>query len=131
MRQRTELPRTLKYLLADGEEPLRRANSLISDAPAVSLTGLGASRNAAMCAGSLFLQHGRPVYMQEAGDLLHFATLPSHSVVIAISRTGRTIEIVRLLAKAKTAGAKVIGITNSLDSPLARQAQIALVPPVL
>jgi glucosamine--fructose-6-phosphate aminotransferase (isomerizing) len=131
IRQRIEMPRTVQYLLSDGEEPLRQAKTLISTASTVFLTGVGASWNAATCAGSLFLQHGRPVYLQEAGDLLHFTTLPPRSVIVAISRTGRSIEIVQLLAKAGAAGALVVGITNCGDSPLARQAQVALVLPAL
>lgn len=131
IRQRNEMPRTVEYLLGEGEDPLRQAVTLVSTAPAVFLTGLGASWNAATCAGSLFLQHNRPVYMQEAGDLLHFTALPPRSVIIAISRTGRSIEIVQLLAKAEAAGALVVGITNCPDSPLAQQAHVALIVPVL
>ena len=129
IRQRVEMPRTLEYLLGDGQNSLRRAESLISGASAVFLTGIGASWNAALCAGSLFQQNGRPVYMQEAGDLLHFTSLPSGSVIIAVSRTGRSTEIVQLLAKAEAAGAGVVGITNSADSPLARQSKVAIVIP--
>src|SRR5215468_6467173 len=125
------MPRTLEYLLGDGQDPLRQAESLISTASAVFLTGIGASWNAALAAGSLFQQNGRPVYMQEAGDLLHFTTLPAGSVVIAISRTGRSIEIVQLLDKAEAAGARVVGITNVADSPLARRAEVALRVPAL
>jgi hypothetical protein len=77
IRQRTEMPRALEYLMGDGKEPLRQAGDLISNASAVFLTGLGASWNAAVCAGSLFHQNGRPVYMQEAGDLLNFTCLPA------------------------------------------------------
>jgi len=129
IRQRTEMPRTLEYLLGDGTESLRQAESLIATASAVFLTGIGASWNAALCAGSLFQQNSRPVYMQEAGDLLHFTALPSGSVIIAISRTGRSIEIVQLLDKAEATGARVVGVTNVADSPLARRAEAALVVP--
>jgi glucosamine--fructose-6-phosphate aminotransferase (isomerizing) len=131
IRQRNEMPRTLEYLQGDGEESLRRAESLLSNAAAVFLTGIGASWNAALCAGSLFQQNGRPVYMQEAGDLLHFTALPADSVIVAISRTGRSIEIVQLLDKAEAAGARVVGVTNVADSPLARRAEVALVIPAL
>lgn len=129
VRQRTEMPRTLEYLLGDGRDSLRRAESLISTTSTVFLTGIGASWNAALCAGSLFQQNSWPVYMQEAGDLLHVTTLPPSSVIIAISRTGRSIEIVQLLAKAEAAGARVVGVTNVADSPLARRAEAALVVP--
>ena len=131
IRQRIEMPRALEYLLGDGKEPLRQAQCLISDASTVFLTGIGASWNAALCAGSLFQQNGRLVHLQEAGDLLHFTTLPPRSVIIAVSRTGRSIEIVQLLAKAGAGGSRVVGITNSVDSPLTRQADVALVVPAL
>lgn len=129
IRQRTEMPRTLEYLLGDGKESLLHAESLIASASAVFLTGIGASWNAALCAGSLFQQNGRSVYMQEAGDLLHFTAIPPGSVIIAISRTGRSIEIVQLLGKAEATGARVVGVTNVADSPLARRAEAALVVP--
>ena len=131
IRQRIEMPRALEYLLGDGKEPLRRAESLISNASAVFLTGLGASWNAALCAGALFHQNAHPVYMQEAGDLLHFTHLPPGAVIIALSRTGLSIEIVKLLAKAEAASTRVIGVTNSADSPLARQAHVTSVVPAL
>jgi len=50
--------------------------------------------------------------------------------VIVISRSGRSIEIVKLLAKLHESRATVIGITNSVDGSLASEAQIPLVIPV-
>jgi glucosamine--fructose-6-phosphate aminotransferase (isomerizing) len=61
--------------------------------------------------------------------LLQFATLPSAAVVIVISRSGRSAEVVKLLAKACESGAVVIGITNSPSGALAQEAQIAMVVP--
>ncbi|HEY7615602.1 MAG TPA: SIS domain-containing protein, partial [Terriglobales bacterium] len=46
-----------------------------------------------------------------------------------ISRTGRSIEIVRLLDKACASSARVIAVTNSQDSRLGREATISLVIP--
>src|SRR5689334_22151543 len=125
------MPRALDYLLSDGKEPFERAQSLVSQASSLFLTGIGASWNAALCAGSLFFQAGRPIYLQEAGDLLHFTRIPPDAVIIAISRTGRSIEIVQLLEKAASAKARVIGITNIADSPLSREAEVALAIPTL
>ena len=125
------MPRTLQFLSGPGQEPIQQAASLIEQARDVFLTGIGASWNAALCAGSLFYQHGRPVFMQEAGDLVHLTTLPRGSIIIAISRSGRSIEILQLLAKADASGASVIGITNSADSPLARESRLAIVIPAM
>jgi glucosamine--fructose-6-phosphate aminotransferase (isomerizing) len=123
--------RTIDYLMGQGHAALEQASSLIRTARDVFITGIGASWNAALSAGTLFDLGGRPAYMQEAGELLHFTAIPSGSVIVAISRTGRSIEIVQLLAKAEASGLTVIGITNSADSPLARESAVAVVVPAM
>ncbi len=131
IRQRSEMQRTIDYLTGLGQKAMLQASSLIRSTQDVFLTGIGASWNAALSAGALFYSGGRPVYMQEAGELLHFTAIPREAVIIAISRTGRSIEIVQLLAKAEASGAAVIGITNSADSPLARESAAAIVVPTM
>src|SRR5947208_6866209 len=123
------MPGTIDFLLGPGRESLQHATSLMRSAPDVFLTGIGASWNAALAAGALFSMGGRQVYMQEAGELLHFTAIPRGAVIVAISRTGRSIEIVQLLDKARAGGATIIGITNSADSPLARESAVAVVVP--
>ena len=125
------MQRSIDYLMGPGQKALQQASSLIRSARDVFITGIGASWNAALSAGTLFYLGGRPVYMQEAGELLHFTAIPRGSVIIAISRTGRSIEIVQLLNKAKASGASVIGITNSADSPFARESAVAIVVPTM
>ena len=106
-----------------------QAVSIIGSAADLFLTGIGASWNAVLAAGSLFYSHGRAVHMQEAGELLHFTAIPRGAVIIAISRTGRSIEIVQLLAKAKASGAAIIGVTNCTDSPLTQASAVVIVVP--
>ena len=96
----------------------------------VFVTGIGASWNAALCAGPIFYIGGVPVYMLEAAELLLFASIPRGAVILALSRSGRSMEIVRLLAKARVAGATVIGVTHFEDGPLAQDADIPVVIPV-
>jgi len=129
IRQRTEMQRTIDYLVGPGQKGLEQASSLIRSARDVFMTGIGASWNAALAAGTLFYLGGHPAYTQEAGELLHFTAISRGSVIIAISRTGRSIEIVQLLDKAEASGATIIGITNSADSPLARESAVAIVVP--
>jgi DNA-binding MurR/RpiR family transcriptional regulator len=115
------MQRTIDYLIGPGQQALQKASSLILSARDVFVTGIGASWNAALCAGTLFYLGGRPAYIQEAGELLHFTAIPRGSVIVTISRTGRSIEIVQLLAKAEASGATLIGIPNSADSPVAKE----------
>src|SRR5258708_14045826 len=50
--------------------------------------------------------------------------------MIVISRSGRSVEIFNLLTKVRNSGVTVIGITNSNDGPLAKEAQISIVVPI-
>jgi glutamine---fructose-6-phosphate transaminase (isomerizing) len=128
LRQPSEMRRAVEFLMGPGKSALCSARSLIESSRGVVLTGIGASWHAVMTASTFFDLAGHPVVIQDAGELLHFKSIP-WGVVVAISRTGRSVEIVKLLAKAKANGAAVIGITNCAESPLARQSDISVVVP--
>jgi glutamine---fructose-6-phosphate transaminase (isomerizing) len=130
VRQPTSLLSTIDYLAGAGKAKLESAAAAIRRSPHVYLTGIGSSYHAALGAASLFDQGGQPVYVQDAAELLHFAALPPDSVMIVISRSGQSVEIVGLLAKARESGTIIIGLTNSESGALARQAQIPIVIPV-
>ena len=129
LRQPTELRSEIDFLCGAGRRRLDEATAAIRDARHVYVTGMGSSWHAALNAEPLFSLGGRPVYMRDAAELLQFATIPSDSVLIVISRSGRSVEIVNLLVKARESGATVIGVTNVEDGTLAREAQIPLVIP--
>ncbi|HVO64749.1 MAG TPA: SIS domain-containing protein [Terriglobales bacterium] len=130
LRQPGELQRAIHYLAGAGRRSLEEAAGKVRGASHVYLTGIGSSWHAALCAGPLFSDGARPVYLQDAAELLYFATFPHDAVIVAISRTGKSVEIVRLLEKARRSGASVIGITNAEDGPLAHEAQIPIIVPV-
>ena len=131
LRQPQELERALGYLSGPGRRELQRAADAIRKARHVYLTGMGSSWHAAFAAGAIFSLAGRPVFMQDAGELVQFATFPADSVVITISRSGRSAEIVELLCKARESGATVVGITNSADGVLAQEAPLSILIPTL
>jgi len=57
---------------------------------------------------------------------MHFTRQAPRSALVVLSRSGRSVEIVNLLAQAKKEGVKVIGITNTRDSPLTETAEAVL-----
>jgi glucosamine--fructose-6-phosphate aminotransferase (isomerizing) len=57
---------------------------------------------------------------------LHFGKIAQNSAVIFVSRSGKSIEIVRLLDKAAASNARIIAVTNTPDSPLAGKADVVL-----
>jgi glutamine---fructose-6-phosphate transaminase (isomerizing) len=130
LRQPAELQRTIDFLMGAGRPALDAAADAVRGAQHVYLTGIGSSWHAALTAGPLFHLGARPVYMVSSEELLHFASIPPDSAIIVISRSGRSVEIVSLIAKIRNSGATVIGITNSADGPLAKEAQIPIVIPI-
>jgi glutamine---fructose-6-phosphate transaminase (isomerizing) len=131
LRQPVELQHTIDHFASpEGKRALDAAVAAIRAARHVYLTGIGSSWHAALNVSEIFYSRARPVYMQDAAELLQYAAFPPGTVVIVISRSGRSVEIVRLLAKARESGAAVIGITNSAEGNLARESQFPLVVPV-
>jgi len=130
LRQLDELERTLDHLSGTGRSALDAAVAAVRSARHVYLTGIGSSWHAGLNVSALFQLGARPVYLVDAAELVQFAAIPAESVPIVISRSGRSVEIVQLLAKARASGATVIGITNVAEGTLAREAQIAMVVPV-
>jgi glucosamine--fructose-6-phosphate aminotransferase (isomerizing) len=130
LRQPKESQRTLDHLSGAGRGGLDAAIAAVRTARHVYLTGIGSSWHAGLNVSALFQLGARPVYLVDAAELVQFATIPPDSVLIVVSRSGRSVEIVQVLAKARASGATVIGITNAADGTLAREAQIPLVIPV-
>ena len=130
LRQPRELQRTLEHLSGSGLRALDAAVAAVRSARHVYLTGIGSSWHAGLNVSVLFQLGARPVYLVDAAELVQFAAIPAGSVLIVISRSGRSVEIVQSLAKARESGATVIGITNAAEGTLAREAAIPLVIPV-
>lgn len=125
-REMDELQKSLAFNMADGRAPLDAAAALAGNARHVYITGIGASWHAGIGVQHLFHQLGIPAHLVETAELEFMCPIPRDTALIVLSRSGRSIEIVHVLDKAEKAGAKVIAITNSADSPLAQRADATL-----
>jgi glucosamine--fructose-6-phosphate aminotransferase (isomerizing) len=130
LRQPGELQRTLDFLCGPGSEAVARAASALRDAREIYLTGMGSSWHAALNASYICHRNGLPAHTLDACDLLELACLPAGSVLVIISRSGRSVELEPLIEVARRAGATVIGLTNNAASPLALLSHISMVVPV-
>lgn len=126
LRQPEQLAKSLTYTLGSGKVALDQAAKLIDRARHVYITGMGSSWHAGMAVSSLLDAGGRPAYLLDASEFLHFTQIAANSAVIVLSRSGRSIEIVDLLPKAKQGRAKVIAITNTPKTPLVEAADVTL-----
>ncbi len=113
----------------EGKSVLEACARLIRDARGqVIFSGMGASLFAAFPAASQMEQHGCSVQILESSELLHYrtATLRAGDVGVLISRSGGSVEVLRLAEKMRSAGMIIIGVTNLPRTPLAALADITL-----
>ncbi|WP_028215811.1 bifunctional transcriptional regulator/glucokinase [Paraburkholderia oxyphila] len=108
-------------------EHVEQAITLLNGARRIEFYGLGNSHIVAQDAHYKFFRFGIPtiaygdLYMQAASAAL----LGKGDVIVAVSKSGRAPELLRVLDVAMQAGAKVIAITSS-NTPLAKRATVAL-----
>jgi glucosamine--fructose-6-phosphate aminotransferase (isomerizing) len=96
--------------------------------PRIVLTGMGASLFALLPLYLQLIEHGFTALAVETSELIHYMTalLDAKTLVIVASQSGRSAETVRLMQMPERKG-KLIGITNTADSPLAEHADVAIV----
>ena len=106
---------------------LERATQLLANAARIEFYGLGNSGIVALDAQHKFFRLGVPAvaYSDPHVHAMSASLLGKDDVVVAISGTGRTRELIRSVEIARAAGAAVIAISASA-SPLARLATVAL-----
>jgi RpiR family transcriptional regulator, carbohydrate utilization regulator len=94
---------------------LERATQLLASAERIEIYGLGNSGIVAADAQHKFFRLGVPVvaYSDPHVHAMSASLLGKHDVVLAISGTGQTRELIRSVEIARDAGASVIAITAS------------------
>jgi RpiR family transcriptional regulator, carbohydrate utilization regulator len=111
---------------------LAKAAEAIDKCDTLAFFAMGSSTPAAENAVMRFMRVGkRCVFFKDQGvQQISSATLNQSSIAIAISNSGRTVNIINSLQLAKKNGATTIAITSFQDSPLAQAADIVLLTTV-
>jgi glucosamine--fructose-6-phosphate aminotransferase (isomerizing) len=86
-----ELTRTLTHTLGPGRGALDQAAAIIRQARHVYITGIGSSWHSGMAVQSLFDAAAHPTQLVDASELLHYVALPPDGVLIALSRSGKSV----------------------------------------
>ncbi|MGX1929470.1 KpsF/GutQ family sugar-phosphate isomerase [Flagellimonas sp. 2504JD4-2] len=94
----------------------------------VVVSGVGKSAIIASKIVATLNSTGTPAIFMHAADAIHgdLGTIQENDVVVCISKSGNTPEIKALLPLIKVGKNKLIGITGSMDSVLAKQADFVL-----
>ncbi len=94
----------------------------------VVVTGMGKSGIIAQKIAATFSSTGLPSYFMHPAEALHgdLGMIVAGDVVVALSNSGETEEIVRLLELIRRLGASIIGMSGDPRSTLARHADVHL-----
>jgi glucosamine--fructose-6-phosphate aminotransferase (isomerizing) len=126
LREPAELSKALSFTLSEGRSTLEQAARILQESEHIYIVGIGSSWNAGLAVLSFFNAAGRPAMLCEASELLHFGKISRNAAMIVLSRSGKSTEIVQLLGKAAASDSRIIAVTNTPDSPLARKANVVL-----
>src|SRR5688500_8473642 len=110
-------------------EPFLAAHRLIlAGRGRVVVTGMGKSGHVGNKIASTLASTGTPAFFMHPAEASHgdLGMITADDIVVAISYSGESDEIGRILPIIKRRGAKVIAITGRADSTLAREADIHL-----
>jgi len=107
----------------------KKAMELIIDAEGrVVLTGVGKTGLIAKKLAATFSSTGTSAFFVHAGEALHgdLGMIRAGDVVIAVSNSGETDEVISLLPSLRRIGVCLIALTGSSDSTLAQHADLVL-----
>jgi arabinose-5-phosphate isomerase len=111
------------------DERFERAVQLLLDCQGrVIVTGMGKSGIICRKIAATFSSTGTPAFFLHPAEAIHgdLGVLQSADVIVALSYSGETEELLRLLETIKRLGAQLIAITGECRSTLAQAADVAL-----
>lgn len=94
----------------------------------VVFTGVGKSGHIGQKLAATFASTGTPAFFVHSTEALHgdLGMIEKNDVVIAISNSGETKEVLSIIPSLKHIGSKIISITGSKNSSLAEQSDITI-----
>jgi arabinose-5-phosphate isomerase len=111
------------------DERFERAIRLLLDCRGrVIVTGMGKSGIICRKIAATFSSTGTPAFFLHPAEAIHgdLGVLQSEDVIVALSYSGETDELLRLLETIKRLGARLIAITGNPQSTLSKAADVAL-----
>jgi arabinose-5-phosphate isomerase len=111
-----------------GGDFLRAHKLMLETKGRVVVTGMGKSGHIARKIASTLASTGTPAFFMHPGEASHgdLGMITEHDVVIAISYSGESDEILKVLPLIKRRGARVISITGRAQSTLALESDVHL-----
>ena len=110
------------------EEQFAKAVELLSEAPRIGTSGCGHSGIICQHLAHLMCCIERPARFVSPAEAVHGATgfLQAGDVMVFASRGGKTGELLPIVDICKAKGVRIITVTENLESPLAKAADVVL-----
>ncbi len=125
---RIESDAIMQALSGISREAFLRAVNVLKNAPRIAASGCGHSGICCQHFAHLMCCIERPARFISPAEAVHGATgfLQSGDVMLLASRGGKTAELMPILSICKEKGVVIITVTEDLESPLAKGADIVL-----
>lgn len=122
--QPASLRGVIAYQFGNGLDSLHRAAEILAKSKQVVISGMGASLFSALPFTYQLNSQGIVTLAPETSELLYFLQQPlrGETAVVLVSRSGESIETLRLLPSLRSRGCSIIAITNVPGSTLAEEA---------
>ena len=123
-----EQPETVLKAGVKTSEAIKKTAALIRDAKNIYITGSGTSYNSALIAKQILSKYAKIKAEPIMSSELQFTpdVIEDNSVIVAISQSGESADVLEAVKIAKKASCKVIAIVNLLTSSLSREADIVI-----
>lgn len=110
------------------QDVIKESARCIKDAKNIYVTGSGTSYNAALIAKQVLSKYAKIKVEPIISSELQFSpdSIEENSVMIAISQSGESADVLDAVRIAKQVNCKVIAVANVLTSTLARQADLVI-----
>ncbi|HTP11678.1 MAG TPA: SIS domain-containing protein [Anaerolineae bacterium] len=122
LHQPQSLAETVDYQFGAGRPALHESARLMNG-QRILLSGMGSSLYACCALSAELAQHGVASTVIDTAELLHYHHHAYRdAVAVLVSRSGESVETLKLLPRLKVQGIRLIGVTDVADSTLAREA---------
>ncbi|MBV8070703.1 MAG: SIS domain-containing protein, partial [Acidobacteriaceae bacterium] len=113
------------YQLGEGRQSLAAAAEVLRSSRRIVFTGMGASLFACTPLAYALSAHGVSVCAIESSELLYFLSpvLGRDTAVVLVSRSGESVEVIRLVPLLQERGCRTIGVFNVRESTLAKRTE--------
>ncbi|MBW2285742.1 MAG: KpsF/GutQ family sugar-phosphate isomerase [Deltaproteobacteria bacterium] len=111
-----------------GEEFQRAVDLILASKGRVILTGMGKSGFIARKISATLNSTGTPSLFLHPAEAAHgdLGMVTGNDIVLAISNSGQTVEILSILPTVRSIGAPIVAFTGGLDSQLARDSDVVI-----